>query len=68
MEKERAVAAPPPLNGVEIECLFSADGLAHGQETVVEDVIDFLCWRHGVLDGKAVSNRERRDASICTGR
>ena len=36
---------------VEIKALLCADGLAHSKETIVQDVIDFLRWRHDDLDG-----------------
>jgi hypothetical protein len=51
VEEEGAVAGTPPGNDVEIKALLRANRLAHSKKAIVEDVIDFLRWRHDDLDG-----------------
>ena len=69
VEEEGTVACPPPRDHVDIDTLLIPDGLANCKETVIEDVVDFLRWRHSDLDEgvKEPSIGERRDSSPCTG-
>ena len=71
VEEECAVAGAPPRDDVEIEALLRADGLAHREETIVEDVVHFLRWRHDDLDGKkcpSIGERRSRSARAPAGR